>query len=85
MLLTPDRKWSLSRIMKSFKSYTAHRANKILGKQGQFWMKDYFDRYVRNETHFASAITYIENNPVKARLCEKPGDWKFTSARFRGR
>src|SRR5436190_6707508 len=31
MLLTPDRKWSLSRIMKSFKSYTAHRANKILG------------------------------------------------------
>ena len=28
-------------------------------------------------------VAYIENNPVKARLCEKPEDWPFSSAWFR--
>ena len=69
--------------MKSFKSYTSHEANKILRQHGQFWMEDYFDRYVRDEKHFASAVAYIENNPVKARLCKKPEDWPFISAWFR--
>jgi REP element-mobilizing transposase RayT len=83
MLLTPNAKWPLSQILQSFKSYTSHEANKILGRRGQFWMEDYFDRYVRDKKHFAGAIRYIENNPVKARLCRKPEDWPFSSAWFR--
>jgi len=51
MLLTPDAQWSLSQIMKSLKSYTSHEANRILGDRGQFWMEDYFDRYIRDEKH----------------------------------
>ena len=69
--------------MKLFKSYTSHEANRILDRDGQFWMEDYFDRYVRDAKHFTNAITYIENNPVKARLCEKAGEWRFSSAWFR--
>ena len=83
MLLMPNAHWSLSEIMKSFKSYTSHEANRILSQHGQFWIEDYFDRYIRDEKHFVSAIAYIENNPVKARLCKKPEDWPFSSARFR--
>jgi putative DNA methylase len=82
MLLTPNAEWSLSEIMKSVKSYTSHEANKMLGEHGKFWMEDYFDRYVRNEKHFASAIAYIESNPVRARLCKRPEDWPFSSAWF---
>src|SRR5258708_50216 len=82
-LLTPHASWSLSEIMKSMKSFTSHEANKILGRSGKFWMEDYFDRYIRDEKHFASAITYIENNPVKAGLCRRPEDWAFSSACFR--
>ena len=85
MLLTPCAGWPLSQIMQSLKSYTSHEANKILGKTGQFWMEDYFDRYVRDAKHFNNAIAYIEKNPVKARLCKKPEDWPFSSARFRER
>jgi len=69
--------------MKDLKSFTSHEANKILRQTGQFWMEDYFDRYVRDAKHFANAIAYIENNPVKAGLCEKASDWKFSSAWFR--
>ena len=83
LLLRPAANWSLSLIMKSFKSYTSHEANKILDQHGQFWIEDYFDRYVRNEKHFDNAVAYIENNPVKARLCKKPEDWPFSSALFR--
>ena len=83
MLLTPHGSWSLSEIMKSLKSYTSHEVNKVLDRHGHFWMEDYFDRYIRNERHFASAIAYIENNPVKAGLCPRSEDWPFSSARFR--
>jgi len=83
-LLTRFKDWELEQIMHSFKSYTAHEANKILKRSGQFWIKDYFDRYIRNAEHFRRTVTYIENNPVKARLCSKPSDWPFSSAWFRG-
>ncbi len=83
MLLTPNTAWSLSQIMKDVKSFTSHEANRILRQQGQFWMEDYFDRYVRDKKHFVNAIAYIENNPVKARLCRKSEDWPFSSAWFR--
>jgi hypothetical protein len=62
------------------KSYTAHEANKLLGLTGQFWSKEYFDRYMRNAEHFYRTVTYIEYNPDKARLCKSPEDWPFSSA-----
>jgi REP element-mobilizing transposase RayT len=71
LLLTPNLVWPLARIMKLFKSFTSHEANRILDRRGQFWMEDYFDRYVRNHEHFMKAIRYIENNPVKAGLCDQ--------------
>ena len=83
MLLTPNEDWSLARLMHSHKSYTAHEANRILRRSGQLWMNEYFDRYIRNAEHFENTVRYIENNPVKAGLCERPEDWPFSSAWFR--
>jgi REP element-mobilizing transposase RayT len=74
---------NLSRILHSIKSYTAQEANRMLNRHGQFWMKESFDRYIRDIKHFTSALAYIENNPVKAGLCHKPQDWPYSSARFR--
>jgi REP element-mobilizing transposase RayT len=81
--LMPLAEWSLSRIIKDMKSFTSREANKFLGRRGQFWMEDYFDRYIRDRKHFANAVAYIENNPVKAHLCKRPEEWPFSSARFR--
>ena len=67
-------------VMHSIKSYTAHRANKLLGRTGRFWSVKSFDRYIRNADHFRNTIKYIEENPVNARLCEAPEDWEFSSA-----
>lgn len=71
---------SLSEIMHSIKSYTAHEANKILQRSGQFWFIESFDRYIRDSRHYFNTIKYIENNPVKAGLCREPAEWEFSSA-----
>jgi putative DNA methylase len=84
-LLTRSEEWELKQLMHSHKSFTAHGANKILQRSGQFWMEEYYDRYIRNAEHFRKAVSYIENNPVKARLCARPEDWPFSSAWFRAR
>jgi REP element-mobilizing transposase RayT len=82
-LMTRFEGYELKDIFHSLKSYTAHEANKMLHRSGQFWLEDYFDRYIRNAEHFQKTVRYIENNPVKARLCEKPSDWPFSSAWFK--
>lgn len=81
-LLTPSARETLSSIIHSWKSFTAKRANAILGREGAFWQREYFDRTVRNEKHFYDAIIYIHNNPLKAGLCADPTDWQFSSARL---
>jgi putative DNA methylase len=73
--------WSY--ILHSIKSYTASEANKILHRRGRFWQKEAFDRFIRDSDHFAKVVVYIENNPVKAGLCKRPSEWRFSSAWWR--
>jgi len=72
---------SLSRIVDSWKSYTATAINRCLKRRGQLWQKDYWDRVIRDEKHFISAVDYIHGNPVKARLVDRAEDWQWSSAR----
>ena len=82
-LFTPTIEFTMSQIVHSWKSFTAHQCNKVLGRTGRFWAREPFDRYIRNQRHFLNALTYIEDNPVKAGLCGKPEDWRWSSARRR--
>jgi REP element-mobilizing transposase RayT len=80
VLYKPINGHSLAEIQHSIKSYTSSAINKLLGRKGQFWQKEAFDRYIRDGRHFSNTVAYIENNPVKARLCKSPEDWPFSSA-----
>lgn len=79
MIETFER-WGLDSILHSWKSFTAHRANELLGRSGEFWMREYFDRFIRDEQHYQNAVAYIENNPVKARLVAEADEWRWSSA-----
>ena len=70
----------LGGVVHSWKSFSAKQANRLLGRTGPFWMQDYFDRYIRDEEHFAAAREYIEQNPVKAGLVRSADDWQWGSA-----
>ena len=72
--------WPLSMIVHSWKSYTAQIANQILGRSGDFWFREYHDRFIRDERHFANAVEYIERNPEKAGLAARREEWRWGSA-----
>jgi REP element-mobilizing transposase RayT len=82
-LFTPEAGFKMSRIVSSWKSFTANKCNQALNRTGKLWEQEPFDRHIRNEQHYRNAIAYIENNPVKACLSEKPVDWRWSSARRR--
>jgi len=80
LLLDPMPSEHLPDIMHSIKSFTANKINKLLGRRGQVWQHESFDRYIRDARHFAATLRYIEQNPVRAALCSQDSDWEFGSA-----
>ena len=71
----------LDQIMKSWKGYTAREANKLLKRTGDsFWAREYYDHLVRDDEERARLADYIHDNPVKAGLCARWEDWKWSSA-----
>ena len=73
----------LAELVKSWKDFVARKANKILGRSGTFWEREYLDTLITDEKHRRTAVRYIENNPTKARLVLDPKDWSWSSARRR--
>lgn len=80
VVATPLGRVSLAQIAHSWKSFTANGANRLLGRKGVFWAREYHDRAIRDEVHYANATAYVEMNPVKAKLCARPELWRFSSA-----
>jgi len=85
VVVTPFSGFTLPEILHSWKSFSAHEINDLLGRMGPVWEQESFDHLVRNERAFDKFVSYTENNPVSAGLCERPEDWTFSSARFRER
>jgi REP element-mobilizing transposase RayT len=83
VVVTPNDGWELSAILHSWKSFTAHQANKSLKRQGAFCERESFDHLIRTVEHFEAFVHYVENNPVEARLCQTPEDWAWSSAHLR--
>jgi putative transposase len=72
---------SLSSIMHSLKTYTAHEANKVLAREGQFWERENHDHMVRDESEWLRTLAYVVNNPVKAGLARDWREWRYSYCR----
>ena len=73
------REKSLSDVVHGWKSFTARRINTLLNRSGKVWQDDYWDRYIRDERHYAAAVAYIHDNPVKAGLALRAEEWEWSS------
>ena len=67
-LFVQNPEWPLEKLIRSWKGFTARQINKLLGRSGTFWQRDYFDRLIRDEEHFWNCVRYIRRNPAKAKL-----------------
>ena len=78
--------WSMNTVVGSWKTFTANAIGRIVRQSGEpapsIWHPEFWDRFIRNDHHFASALAYIHNNPVKAGLVAHPEDWPWSSANF---
>jgi REP element-mobilizing transposase RayT len=83
LVVTPFSPHSPSDVLHSWKSYTAHGINKLLGRTGPLWERESFDHLIRTLDDFERFVAYVENNPVVAGLCARPEDWQWSSARLR--
>ncbi|MCL1920482.1 MAG: transposase [Kiritimatiellaeota bacterium] len=76
----------MATITRSWKGYSghwamAHNAELGLGIFGEtLWQRETWDRYMRDEKHLHDTVAYIHNNPVKAGLCGRAEEWRWSSA-----
>ena len=68
VLITPGQAPSLDDVLRTWKSVTAHKINRLLGQRGSIWQPESFDHIVRDHHQLAAYERYLEENPVKARL-----------------
>jgi len=61
-------KRELSACMRILKGGSSYKINRLLNKKGNFWTKEYYDKFIRDEKHFEIVYNYIKNNPIKANL-----------------
>ena len=83
VLFTQLARERVEKVLHSWKSFTAKKANRLLQKGGPFWQRESYDRFIRDQGHFLDSLHYIEENPVVAGLCLRKDEWEFSSARKR--
>ena len=80
VLIETSAAFPLAEVVRSWKTFTAREANRMLGRSGEFWMAEYHDRLIRDPGHLQAVRQYIRNNPVAAGLCATPEGWRWSSA-----
>ncbi|MEY2877775.1 MAG: hypothetical protein RLZZ15_155 [Verrucomicrobiota bacterium] len=79
-LFSPLPPHEMEVIVQSWKGFTARMGNRHLARTGEFWMKDYFDRLIRDAAHFWRCARYIRRNSEKASL--RPDEFTLYEAPF---
>ncbi len=72
-----------SEVMKSIKGYSASEINSLRGCRWPVWQARFHSRMIAGDRFFfLQKIKYIEENPVRAGLCQKSEDWPWSSLRY---
>ena len=69
--------WSLSEILGSIKSFTAHEINKLENRTGQLWDKESFDRFIRSDRDLEEKFHYILRNPWDSNVTQQSEDYSW--------
>lgn len=80
VVLAPIGDHTLSRILHSWKSFTAKVINRASGRTGAVWQRESFCRAIRTEDELSRAIRYVEQNPVEAGLAATAETFPWSSA-----
>ncbi len=68
---------SLTEILHSIKSFSAHEVNNLMKRTGPVWMDESFDRMIRSEADLHKTWDYIWNNPRRIGLVGPTEDYPY--------
>jgi putative transposase len=79
LIAVPGREDSLSVLLRRVHGRYAQYYNARYGRSGHLWQNRYFACCL-GPGHLWAALAYVEMNPVRAGLAERPGDYRWSSA-----
>ena len=74
--LAPDA--DANRFLRVFRQRSSYEHARAHGRR--LWQEGYFDRHLRTEEATFDVVSYIVNNPVRARLCEAPDEYPYSGS-----
>ena len=80
LVLVPKTIEGLAKAVAETNRYFACKINKRYGWKGYLW-QGRFISFVMDEIYLNRTLRYVENNPVRAKIVEKPWDYLWSSAR----
>jgi putative transposase len=82
LLLTPESPEAISKTIQFVGRYYVPYINRTYGKSGTLWEGRHKGCVIDSEEYLLSCMRYIELNPVRAGMVQKPIDYRWSS--FRG-
>ena len=80
LVLVPSHEDGLRAALgETHRRYTRH-VNLREDWRGHLW-QERFHSFAMDENHLLACARFVELNPVRARLVQRPGDWRWSSAR----
>ena len=80
ILLTPADETTIEKAMQMIKGGAAHRMGQERPQKFPIWHAGFHDRWMRDADEYRNIKRYIEQNPVEAKLVERPEDYSLSSA-----
>jgi len=78
-VFAPFEPFKFELIMQSWKGGSSRTINQLLGRSGTLWERESFDHLIRTADSLSRFVSYVEENPVAAGLCNSAADWTFGS------
>ena len=80
VVAVPRRRDSLAKLFGVAHHRYARLVNRVHGWQGHLW-QERFHSAPMDDPHLMATVRYIELNPVRARLCRRAEEWRWSSVR----
>jgi REP element-mobilizing transposase RayT len=79
ILIHTNNLMSMTRLMSSSNTSYGKYFNKTLNRVGYVFRDRYRCENIFTQNHLINCIRYIHENPIKAKICDKPEKYKFSS------
>lgn len=82
ILIVPKQKVSIAKSMQKISLIYTQYFNKKYNRTGRLWECRFHSCIIDKEAYLWTVCRYIERNPVRAKIVEKPVDYKWSSAKI---